>query len=140
MNTYLKALVQTNAVSVEQDITVLEAIRSVRTLTPTDDGNTIYYVYITADRELVGVVSLRELLNAADDDPVATYMTTNIVTLSERTPLRDAINVFLDNQYPVLPVVDSAQQFVGIVRATDLIDALDEETTKQIFKQAGFWL
>ena len=29
--------------------------------------------------------------------------------------------------------------FVGVVHATDVIDALDEETTKQMVKQAGLW-
>lgn len=125
---------------VEPRTTVAQTIKEVREFTPTDDGASVYYVYVIDDEKLIGVVSLRELLNAVDSDPVSEVMTTELVTASTSDTLARVIRQIIDSRFEVLPVVDESERFVGVVRANDVIDALDEQTTKQLFKQAGFWM
>ena len=126
-------------VSVETSTSVGDAIDAVREYTPADDGVAVYYVYVTDDGELVGVVSVRELLNAEDDASLSEVMTTEVVSVTTTDSLQRAIRSVIDNRFPVLPVVDEEGRFVGVVLANDVIDAMDEQTTKQLFKQAGFW-
>ena len=136
----VRAIVRERAVSVDREATIAEAITAVRECTPTDDGISVYYVYVTDENELVGVVSMRELLNAVDDDPVSSIMTTELVTVRLTDPLQQAVRQIIDTRFPVLPVVDETDRFVGVVTANDVIDALDEQTTKQLFKKAGLWM
>lgn len=133
-------IVQAESVSVPQSATIADAIAAVRAFTPTDDEGGLYYVYVTDDEKLVGVVSLRELLNADDTDTVANVMTTDVTRLSTANSLNVAMQRIIDSGFPVLPVVDDSETFVGVIRANSLIDALDEQTTKQLFKQAGLWM
>ena len=134
------SLVREHPVSVDREESVSSAIDAVRAYTPTDDGVSVYYVYITDGEELVGVVSMRELLNAEDADPVSEIMTTDPVAVSTTDSLDRVIRQIIDHRFAVVPVVDDADRLVGIVLANDVIDALDERTTKQLFKQAGLWM
>ena len=134
------SLVREHAVSVDRAESVSSAIDAVSAYTPTDDGVSVYYVYITDGETLVGVVSLRELLNAEDADPVSEIMTTDPVAVSTTDSLDRTIRKIIDHRFAVVPVVDDADRLVGIVLANDVIDALDERTTKQLFKQAGLWM
>ena len=136
----IKSIVRKQSVNVPADSTVDDAITAVREFTPTNDGVSVYYVYITENGQLAGVVSMRELLNAEDTAPVSTIMTTDVIMVTTNDSVQSAARKIIDNRFPALPVVDRDGRFDGVVRATDLIDALDEATTKTLFKQAGLWM
>lgn len=123
---------------VDREATVDRAIEAVREFDPAE-GTTIYYVYVTDGDELVGVASMRELLNADGDEPIAEVMTTDLVTVATSDPVQEAVNYFVQSEFPVLPVVGKSGEFVGIVRANDVIDELDEQTTKELFKSSWPW-
>lgn len=131
-------IVRDRAVSIDHESTVDRAVAAVREFDPAD-GATIYYVYVTADGELVGVASMRELLNAEGDDRIAEVMTTDLVRIRTSDTFREAVNRFVESGLPVLPVVDDAGGFVGVVRANDVIDELDEATAKELFKSTWPW-
>lgn len=139
MGPQISQIVREKTVSVDAETPVGDAIKAVREHTPAADGVAVYYLYITDGDELVGVVSMRELLNAEDDAPVSEILTTDPVTVSTSEPLQRAIGRIIEHRFAVLPVVDDENRFVGVVRANDVVDAMDEQTTKQMFKQAGFW-
>ncbi|AGB36917.1 CBS domain-containing protein [Natronococcus occultus] len=136
----LHAISSEQTVSVNAGATVDQVITEVREFTPVDDGVSVYYVYVRNNGELVGVVSMRELLNAKGSDPVSEIMTVDLVTVTTSDSLQHAVHQFTANRFAVLPVVDESGQFSGVLRANDVIDALDEQTTKQILKQAGLCL
>lgn len=110
------------------------AIDDIRT-TSSGSETTIYYTYVLdEDERLDGVVSMRELLNAPDDAALADVMVDSVVSVSSRDSLGDIARTITNHGYPVLPVVDDEDRFVGVVRAEDVIEALDEETTKDVLK------
>ena len=127
-------------VTVSPQDTTEDAITAVMEFTPTDDGVSVYYVYVTDNGDLVGVVSMRELLNAENSKPVSETMTTDVITVESSSTLQTAMQQIINSGFAVLPVVDDDSAFVGVIRASDVIDTLDEQTTKQMFKQAGFWM
>jgi len=74
----------------EEYVTVLDdtfvgmAIDRFRAFSPDDDEKTVYYLYIVdEDDTLVGVMSLRELLNAPEDSLVSDHMATDLLTIHE---------------------------------------------------------
>lgn len=111
---------------------VIDEIRS----SASDSKHTIYYAYVVDERdELQGVVSLRELLNADDDATVADVATEPVVSVSASTPADRVATVFTQNEFMALPVVDGDGTFSGVVRASDVIEALDETTSKQVLRE-----
>ncbi len=134
----IQNVVRDQAVSVDLESTVDRAIAAVQEFSPTG-GATVYYVYVTAEDELVGVASMRELLNADEAESVSEIMTTDLVRVRMSDTFQEAVTKFVESEFPVLPVVDDADRFVGIVRANDVIDQLDEATAKQLFKSTWPW-
>jgi len=134
----IRNVVRDRAVSIDRESTVDGAISAVREF-DSDDGTTVYYVYATDDDRLVGAVSMRELLNADGDEPVSAVMTTDLVRLVTSDTFDEAVDRFIESEFPVLPVVDEAGGFVGTVRANDVIDQLDDATTTELFKSTWPW-
>jgi len=139
MSAQVSDVVREAAVSVETETTAADAIAAVQGYTPAPDGVAVYYVYVTEDEKLVGVVSMRELVNAKNDVPVSEIMTTDLVSVLVSDSLQHTIRRVIDERFAVLPVVDEHERFLGVIRASDVIDAMDEQATKQLFEQAGFW-
>ena len=121
------------------------AIDRFREFVPTDeDETTVYYIYVVegADErgepdELAGVLSLRELLNAPEDTPVSEIMTTELITLGVDDEIEPAARRMRELEFPVLPVTDAKGALRGVVRADDMMGAIEEEATEDIMKSAG---
>lgn len=126
-------------VAVTQDTFVGPAIEQFRDFEPVEEETTVYYVYVTDNYgRLVGVLSLRELLNAPEDDVVENYMVTDLVTIGAEEDPEVAANEMADLDFPALPVVDSEGVLVGVLRTDDMIEVVEEEATEDILKSAGF--
>lgn len=68
---------------------------------------------------LVGIVSEKDLLRASPQLLVAQMMTTDVITVTEYTPLEQAARVMSDHKISSLPVIRSGR-LVGIITETDL--------------------
>ncbi len=132
-------LVEDDYVAVPDDTFVGMAIDRFREFTPADDEATIYYLYVLdEDDRLVGAMSLRELLNAPEDELVSEYMETDLVTLNANADPEVAAREMSDLDFPALPVVDDDGVLVGILRTDDMLDVVEEEASEDILKSAGF--
>jgi len=87
----------------------------------------INYVYVVTDlttEELLGVVSLRDLLVTAPDVPVADIMTGNPVTLHVEDDQENAARMIAKYNLIAAPVVDDHNRLQGIVTVDDAIDII----------------
>ena len=126
-------------IAVTQETFVGEAIEAFRAFEPDDDEATIYYLYATDNEgRLVGVMSLRELLNAPEDDPVEHHMHSELFTVNERADPELAAREIAELEFPAVPVVDDENYLVGVARTDDMIEVVEEEATEDILKSAGF--
>jgi CBS domain-containing protein len=97
---------------------VMEMLRS----TPCDRRN-ISYIYIVANKEksLIGLVDLRDLVTARPESSLGDLMVAPVVT-AERDALReDLVESFAKYRFRMLPVVDSQDHLLGVVRFKDLM-------------------
>jgi len=83
------------------------------------------------DGRLVGVISDRDVLRAADGYDwettfAANVMTVDPITVTADTPLSTATTLVLDNRVNCLPVVDELKRVRGILTTTDLIQAFQK--------------
>lgn len=119
----------------EATMSVDNAIESIRNST-TGSEHTVYYAYVLgSDGKLEGVVSLRELLNADDDDQVSEIATDDVVSVDVSDPIDQVGKVFAHNKYTALPVINDDEQLLGLVHSSSVIEALDERTSKEVLRE-----
>lgn len=122
---------------VTQEMTVKEVLDYIREKAE-EDNIDLYYVYVTDNQDhLLGVLSLRTLLTSSFKTKVKDIMNADIVKL-HIDDYRDTISdVFMKYQFDSLPVVDQYNHLRGIVTWDDAQDALEEETTEEIYASSG---
>ena len=102
------------------------------------DKETINTCYIT-DRghHLLGVVSIRSLILAADDTTCESLMSGNVVSVGTLEDQETVAQMFSKYAFNALPVVDKDSRLVGIVTMDDAIDIMEEEATEDMEKMAA---
>lgn len=93
---------------------------------------TIYTCYVLDCRSLLGTVSAKDLLTAAEDVPVKELMTADVVSVGTLTDRETAARLLAKYDLLALPVLDGEERMVGIVTVDDAIDVLTEETTEDL--------
>jgi len=123
-------------VKLHHSFTVGEAIKHIRERGA--DRETIYTCYISdATRKLIGVVSVRELLLARDDQLVNEIMQENVISVEVTTDQEEVANIISDYDLIALPVVDKENRLVGIVTFDDVFDVVRREATEDMHLMAG---
>jgi len=130
------SLMTTEYVSLKPDMTVGESILRIRRQGV--DKETIYTCYVTRDRTLLGLVTVKDLLLAEDDEiPVSEIMLTNPIFVTTHTDQEEVGRMFTKYNLLALPVVDTENRMVGIVTFDDAMDVMEEETTEDMELMGG---
>ncbi len=126
-------LMTTEFVSVGADWTIKDTIQYLRT--QAHEAETIYYVYVTnTQKELQGVISLRELIVASDYDRISDILIENVLSVTVDDDQEDVAKLMSDEDLIALPVVDFNQRLVGIVTVDDVLDVLVDEYGEDLLK------
>lgn len=130
------SIMTTEYLSLRPQMTVEEAIKRIRRTCV--DKETIYTCYVTdQNRTLIGMLSLKDLLVADDDDIVENIMETNVICVETHTDQEEVAQSLSKYNFMALPVVDKETRLVGIVTFDDAIDVIEEETTEDIEMMAA---
>ena len=130
------AWMTTEYVSLRPNMTVEEAILRIRRQGV--DKETIYTCYVTKDRTLLGIVTVKDLLLAEDDEMlISDLMVTDLISVNTHTDQEEVARIFSKYDFMALPVVDKENRMVGIVTVDDAIDVMEEEATEDIELMGG---
>ena len=130
------SIMTTEYVSLRPGMTVEEAILRIRRTGV--DKETIYTCYVTKNRTLIGLVSVKDLLLAQDDDEtVDKIMETNVISVHTHTDQEEVARMFSKYNFLALPVVDTENRMVGIVTFDDAMDVMEDEATEDMEKMAA---
>ena len=122
--------------SLKKDMTVADAFKRIRRIG--GDMETINILYVTDPRrKLLGVLSVRDLLLADEDDLIEDIMDPNVVAASTIDDKEDVAQAMSKYDYLAMPVVDQENRLVGIVTVDDAMDVMEEEATEDIEKMAA---
>ena len=126
------SIMTTEYVSLRPGMTVGEAILRIRRQGV--DKETIYTCYVIAkDRALMGIVTVKDLLLAEDDDtPIQDLMITNLISVTTQTDQEEVARMFSKYNFLALPVVDGENRMVGIVTFDDAMDVMEDEATEDM--------
>ena len=130
------SIMTTEYVSLRPNMTVGEAILRIRRTGI--DKETIYTCYVTKNRTLIGLVSVKDLLLAQDDDEtVDKIMETNVISVHTHTDQEEVARMFSKYNFLALPVVDTENRMVGIVTFDDAMDVMEDEATEDMEIMGG---
>jgi magnesium transporter len=123
-------------ISLKETLTVSETLERIRSLAKVTE--IIYYLYVTdAQRQLTGIVSLRDLVTAQPQQTLGEIMARDVVYVYTDTDQEEVARLIQRYDFLAVPVVDREERLVGIVTVDDVIDILERETTKDIYALGG---
>ncbi len=130
------SIMTTEYVSLDEDITVEDALKRIRRTGV--DKETIYTCYVTRpDRTLLGYVTAKTLLLSDDEMIISDIMDTNVIFVNTDEDKEVVAKEMSKYDLLALPVVDREKRLVGIITVDDAIDVIEEEATEDIEKMAA---
>lgn len=112
------------------DMTVAQTIERLRSLVKMA---LITYGYVTDERgRLQGLVTMRDLLFAEEQQRLEDIMLRNVFQLRPEMALNDAMKLVLDRHYPEYPVCDAQGLLLGLVRGQAMFEEQAIEITAQV--------
>ncbi|HDS1737755.1 magnesium transporter [Pseudomonas sp. BP8] len=101
------------------------------------DAETIYQSYVLDEqRNLLGTVSLRELILAAPDQAIDQLMVHTVICVCTSTLQEEVARLIRKHDLLAVPVLDEAGRLVGIVTCDEALDVVVEEATEDFHKGA----
>ena len=119
-----------------EDLTSAEVIDRIRTFG--DRAETIYYLYVVDHQhQLVGVLSLRDLLLTSEETKVKDVMNARAVHVLVTDDQEDVAKIIQDYDLLAIPVVTHDNRLVGIITVDDIMDVVERESDEDFHEFAG---
>lgn len=123
-------------IDLKENMTVEDAIKRIRRTG--DDKETIYTCYVLdIRRHLIGVVTVKNLLLAQDDDSVVEIMDEDVMKVTTTDDQEEVAYLFSKYDLLSIPVVDKENRLVGIITVDDAVDVMEQEATEDFEKMAA---
>ena len=123
-------------IALGEETTAREAIESLQK--EHQDVEMPFYLYVVNEYEnLVGVISLRQLVVVPPTTPLKAFMTTDVFSVKTDMDQEEVARIVARYDILAVPVVDETNKLVGIVTVDDVIDIFRREATEDILKMAG---
>ncbi|MBE6872932.1 MAG: magnesium transporter [Ruminococcus albus] len=129
------SVMTTEYVYLRKDYTVREALEWIRHIGVVKE--TVYTLYVTESRVLIGVLSLLDLITADETDRIEDIMETNIISVSTLEDRELVASKMAKYDFAAMPVVDKDMRLVGIITYDDAMDVIEVETTEDFSKMAA---
>ncbi|MGE5229117.1 MAG: magnesium transporter [Deltaproteobacteria bacterium] len=124
------SLMTTDFVMLPRKATAGKALAWIRRERPEQHMMTYLYV-VDAEERLVGVVSLRDLVLAAPDDQMTTFMEDDVVEVTADVDEEEVGRIMTKYDLLAIPVVDEERRLLGIVTLDDALEAVAPDDWKQ---------
>lgn len=123
-------------IDLKENTTVATCLKRIKKLG--ENVETINVMYITDQaRVLKGVVTIKDILLAEEDDKIGDIMDDNVVYAETSTDQEEIARIFKQYDFLALPIVDKEKRLVGIVTVDDIVTVIEEEATEDIAKMSG---
>ena len=121
--------------SLNENMTVGEAITQ---LHAAGDLEMVFYIYVIDEhRNLVGVLSLRQLLLKRPEIQLSVIMKADVIRVTTDTDQEEVSQLVARYNILAIPVVDDQNKLVGVITVDDVIDVIKDEATEDMYRLAG---
>lgn len=124
-------------ISFNDNYTIKECINIYKKSFDKIEGNLKFFI-TSSNKKLVGQVSIESLFFVEDNSKtVDTIMDQNVISVNSTDDVEEIIAMIQDYNLQTLPVVDNDGKLVGIINDNDILPAIEEETTEDIYHMYG---
>ena len=128
---------QTEVISVSEDLSIAEALELLRR-EEEELPNGIFYIYVTdSERRLRGVLRVRDLLFRPSNLKIRDIMVPEVRAVSVHADQEEIARLFRAYGFSAIPVVDDFQRLSGVVTADDVLEIVEEEATEDMQRMVG---
>ena len=129
-------IMTTEYLAVKDNKNVNEALNKIRDIATR--AEMIYYIYIVnSNKELLGVISMRELITASPQTKLREIMHRKVIKALVNMDQEEVANQMSKYDLLAIPVVNQHDQLLGIITVDDALDVIEEEATEDIYKMAA---
>jgi magnesium transporter len=129
-------IMSTSFLAFHADLRVKDAVQKIRQLA--QRGASVSYVYvIDPEDRLVGVMNMRDMMLAPQDAALEAVMRRNVFTVDSFDDREKVAAEIAERKFFAVPVVDRERHLLGVVKAEQLIDDVQEEATEDFQKMFG---
>ena len=129
-------LMTTEYIALYDDMLVHNVMRRIKTIaTEAEYIDTIFV--INKEKELIGTVSLRDLLIASEDMTLQKLCDKHFIYVKPETDQEEVANLVSKYDLKAIPVLNSKHSILGIITIDDIMDVMTEEHTEDILKMGG---
>ena len=129
-------MMSTQFLTLREDITVRAAIDRIRAIAQKRFPASYVYV-VDLEDHLVGVMNMRDLMLADPSQPLGAVMRREVFSLSCFTEREQAATELARRRYFAAPVVDPEGRMLGIIKAEQLLQGVQEDLTGDIQRMFG---
>lgn len=131
-------LMRTEFLSYSDSFTIEQVLSDLRENRTAYGDYGVQYAYITSGSgTLRGVLKMRDVLLAGPNEIVGNVMIDDLIRAKVDTPLDELVEIFEDNHFIGMPVVDDANRLIGVVRRGAVIEAKEERSNETYLKASG---
>ncbi|MBO4412039.1 MAG: magnesium transporter, partial [Lachnospiraceae bacterium] len=130
------SLMTTNFVVIERGLSVKGAMKElIRQSADNDNISTIYV--IEPDGTFYGAIDLKDLIRAREGTDLESIITTSYPFVGDHDQISEEIERLRSYSEDSIPVLDEHEKILGVLTATDLVEAVDDELGEDYAKLAG---
>lgn len=129
-------IMDTDVLSLQKDFNVKKTISILQRLGQSNKLLPRIYV-INEENYLIGFVELKDLLISKPDAILATIAHKPEVVIDVHEDQQVVADKMQHYDLFVVPVVDPASHFLGVVTADDIYDIIEEETSEDVYRMSG---
>ncbi len=129
-------LMTSEFLALRRRMTAGQAIQAIRAWQPEDE--TVYYLFVVDGQgKLVGVVSLRQLIVAEPNTPLAQIMDPDVISVQAGADQEEVARLMTRYDLLALPVVDENNVLLGVITVDDVMEVMEDEATEDIQRLGG---
>lgn len=124
-----------NVFSLDQNMTADGAINAIQ---KSSNLSSIFYIYVINEfGHLVGVVSMKQVLQVDPSRQLKDFMTTDVVRVNVFDSQQKAARFIEEYNFVSLPVTDDQGKLMGVITVDDVIDYIRDEAHEEVLQLAG---
>ena len=129
-------IMQSELVSVKKQATINEAFQAVADAK--NEMENIHNIFVVDEEDrLIGAVPLQRLITTKRFTPIVDVIDEDIPSVFARMDQEEVARLFKKYDLVSIGVVDEQQHLLGRITIDDVVDAIQEETSEDIYRIAG---
>ena len=132
----LRGLMAKELVKVYETWTVAGCLRKIRA--QAENVTRVHSIYVvTKQEELIGRLSLKDLITAKSDQKIADIYISNVDYANVKDDVEDVAKIMTKYDLEAIPVTDDNRILLGRITIDDIVDVIKEEADKDYQLAAG---